>query len=209
VTQRSRLPRRAVLGALTLLLLVVAAGPAMAVGADGVSMQVDVPRDGDRRVPMLVDGSPATGELRIRNRNEEERTVSLFAVRANQQEPGGSVSLGAKGTAPWIGLDDRELTLAPGEMLTVPLELNPSGVPKDTDGRLPTAFVLEVARGETVVLQAVSLLSVTGAEAPGMSWIWVLIAALMLLAVGARAVVEWRRQSRTRRPAQLAVPVPA
>ncbi len=193
---RPSVRRGGALGAVVVLLLCALAGPAFAVGADGVSMQVLVPRDADHRMPLLVDGAPASGEIRLRNDTQEERTVSLYAARAHQSEAGGAVSLGDGGSARWMGLEDRELVLGPGERRTVPFDVRPAGVPGDTDGRLPTAIVLEVPRGGTVVMQAVSLLSITGATAPTAPWQLVVLAAALLLAVGQQSARRlWMRRT--------------
>lgn len=194
------------LAVLGMLLMTVMAGPALAVGADGVSMQLVVPGDVNQRMPMLVEGVPAAGEVRLRNDAQEERTVRLYAAQA-AQEDGGAVFLGDAGSAPWMGLDVQELVLGPGERRTVPFEVRPAGVPADTDGRLPTAVVLEVPRGGTVVLQAVSLLSVTGAVAPALPWQLVLVAAALLLVVGEQSARQLRRRAASR-PATV-LPAPA
>jgi hypothetical protein len=189
--------------ALTCLLLGALAAPALAVGADGVSMQVNVPRDADQRMPMLVDGAPASGEILLRNRNDEPRTVRLYAASAAREEQ-GAISLGNEGSAPWVGLRSHEVALSPGETRVITFTLDPARVPADTDGRLPTAFVLRVPRGETVVMQAVSLLSVTGATPPAIPWYLLLVAVLLLLGVGQQSV----RQLHQRRPRVAAHPAP-
>jgi hypothetical protein len=51
------------------------------------------------------------------------------------------------------------------------------------------------------------LLSVTGVVPPSVSWVWIVLAAALLLAVGQRAVREWRSQRK--RGALAATPSPA
>jgi hypothetical protein len=199
--------RGGALGILTLLFVTALGGAALAVGADGVAMQVIAPRDVDQRMPMLVEDVPAAGEVRVRNRTDEPRTIRLYAARAHQEHPNGAVSLGESGTAPWIGLAEQELILEPGEHRSFPFALRPAGVPAQTDGRLPTAFVLEVPRDETLVLQAVSLLSVTGAVAPSPPVLLLIVVAAALLVVGQQALRELRRDGS--RPARRAALAPA
>jgi hypothetical protein len=189
---RRGLPVLAAVGAVLLL-----AGPAAAVGTNGVQMHPELAQARDGRVVLEAGGAPSEGRIRLENRADTPRTVEVYAVAASPTAAGGA-DLEPRGSAPWFGLEPRTVELAAGERRELVFTAAPERAPPSADD-LHVAVVLEAGGGSTVVTQAVSLIRVAAPAArPVVLWPWVLLAAALLLGVvaGQAAAVRdrWRRR---------------
>lgn len=187
---------RAGLAAAAMAACLAVAAPALAVGVDGVDMALRLPRDPAGHMPLTVDDRPASGEILLENRTAEARTVKLYAVAASVHD-GGAVELGMPGSARWLGVPERTVELPAGAREAIPFTTEPGRLGRSGDIPTHAAVILESARGETLVVQAASLITLLPATAP-LHWPWILIASVLLVLVAtglARHLRDERRRS--------------
>ena len=183
--------------------LLLPAGSALAVGVDGVELDVLVEQlpGGERRVDVTtVQEVP----LHLRNATDEERAVRLYPAVAIADST-GAFSVGDAGSAPWFTIAEPDIVLAPREERTVVARV----VPKRA-GTTPAehvAFVLEPAGSDTLVTRAASVVRVVGLDPVVPRPLPLLLAALALVLLVGGAVT--RRLTARRRGAATPAGAPA
>lgn len=183
-------PRALVTAALALVLL--GAVPASAAGTGGIEVS-PYPGVVDGRqvtafhatVPRSGDGTVAWS---LRNTTGTTRTGRLYAASATADGHGGW-TIGDAGSSPYLGFDDRTVTLAPHEV-----QVSSFTVHGRLTGEQHAAIVVEVHNG-SVVARAATLVYLTPGPAVRLPALVVGLAVLVLLASG--GAVLWVR----RRPA--------
>ena len=128
-------------------------------------------------------------QLVLRNIAEERRTVRLHVVGAEVNDSGAPTLLGVA-DAPFVTLDDQQVTLEPGESREIEVWIDPRKLTEGTTAHY-AGFVLETSEGETLLMRAASVVRITGVRSPLPSMPF-LIALLLLVGAGAAT----RRQHR-------------
>jgi hypothetical protein len=186
--------RRLVAGLVAAVAVLAAAVPALAVGAGGVELQPQLPRDGDRSHLLAVEqvAGDAAPTVRLRNLLDVPRDVRVYAATAAIR-PEGGVDVGGPGSLGWLPLDDR-LQLAPGEVRDVALVMTPErpDLPRDGTDR-HVALVLEVSDSDTLVTQAVTVVRLVAGRTPPVPALLLVTAVVLLVAAAAACARLGRR----------------
>lgn len=184
--------RRGARGRLALILATLAAlcagiGPALAVGTDGVEIEIDLPPGADGRPEVVVGDEPVVIDIVLRNIVEEERSVRVYVVGATVDESGRG-ALGQADDASYVRFEDQEVTVPADTMLRLEATILPLQLPKDEAQRRQIAFVLQSTAQGTVLPQAATIVHVVGERPrlPGLLLVGVALLIAGLLAVIAR-----------------------
>lgn len=186
--------RLALPAALVLALLLLGGGavPAHAAGTGGIvvtpvpgvrdgkpvtSFRVDLPGDGTAEVPFTI-ANVETGP----------RTARVYLAPVRRTD--GSFALGREGDSPYARLEDRRVTLQPGEVLDASFTVDGSEQP---DGEALAAVVVEVTNG-AVTTQASTLVYLTPARTVPLPLLVVAGAVGLLTAVGVGVLLAARRR---------------
>ncbi len=185
-----RTARRSVVAAVVLVL--ASATAAAAVGVAGVDLSVGLPEDRDGRPQLDVAAETEAVEIRLRNLEDEPRTVSLYAVSATPNDE-DSFALGGPSSADWFGVGEHTVTLDPREERTFVAEPRSRSMPQDATH---LAVVLEAGTDSTLVTRAARVVELRGDGPTGLPWWLIALAtALLVSTLGAHAW-RWHRERR-------------
>lgn len=163
--------------------LVAAAGPALAIGAQGVDLRPLLERRDGTLTAVVADGATTIG-IRLTNDSGAVRQVSVRATAV--EEADGQPRLGAD--VAWLTVPDGgAITLAAGEVRELEAVVDPEGFLQAGAGEV--ALVLSVEGDGNVVTQAATVIAVDDGGATLPRPVEVILAAVVLLAVVASALV--------------------
>ena len=151
--------------------------PAVEDGQPVTTFRVEVPRDGVTEVPYLLS-----------NVEDEPRSARIYAARVTSVD--GNFSLDDAGSSPYISMEDREVTLQPGEVREETFEVSP-GPDGPPDGEAYAAVVVEVRNG-AVVQRANTLIYLKPAPRVPLPLLVLLVAVVLVALVGAGVAVVGR-----------------
>lgn len=154
-------------------------------------------------VPVTADGGPSTSfrvaddedEIRFElvNLSEEPRTARLYAASAARGD-GGGVTVGDRGTADWLQLDDLVVELGPGEARSFAAPLDEGELPRDREQL--GAVVLEAVQG-SVTVRVATLVTVEPRSALAVpTWLAALALAVLVAVTSLLLLVVLRRRRR-------------
>lgn len=173
--------RTAFAAAAVVALLVAAAAPAAAVGVADVELEALVGRSGAGDLRLDVTATTEV-TVQLHNTADERRTVRVYPAAA-LDDGAGSYAVAGAGSAPWLVLDDGEVTLQPGEVRRLTATVRPDAAGAQPGDRV--AFVIETTGAATLVTRAASVVEVVGLDPIVPRPLPLLLAALALvLAVG-------------------------
>jgi hypothetical protein len=178
--------------ALAGLMALTPAVPALAAGVGGVEI---VPPSGTSFRVQAPDRGTATVTFTAENVGTETATVRLYAASAT--ESGGSWSVDGAGSASWLRLADRSVTLQPGEARELSFTVEGS------DARRTGAIVVEQGAG-TVVQRAATLVHAEPGPRLPLPLLLVALAVLLIALAG----VGVARAARRPEPEPVPEPVP-
>lgn len=182
-----------------LLALLPAASPATAAGTGDIEL-VPAPRDGQQQSSFRVLPDEDAITFDLMNLAKEPRSVRLYPASATES-PGGAISTGAEGSAPWLRLPAQEITLAGQEVRTVTAALDLALLPEGE--RQLGVVVLEALQG-AVTVRVATLVTVDPHE-PSELPLWLLVVAGGSIATTGLGVLLARRR---RRPQDAPAPAP-
>jgi hypothetical protein len=182
--------RRTAALAATLLTAVVLASPAQAAGTGDVEL---IPLDSSgAATSFTVDDDQDEIRFELVNLSREPRTATVYAASADESGS-GAVTVGSRGSAPWLELDDLVVELGPGETRTFSAPLDEGALPEEREQL--GAVVLEAVQG-SVTVRVATLVTVEPRSAlPVPLWLVGVALAVLLAAVGL-LLVAWRRRRR-------------
>lgn len=175
--------RTRLLAAAATALVVAAAAPAGAAGVGGIEV---TPLSGSSFRLDVPAGKRAQQEFLLRNLRSEPSTVRLYGASATRN--GSAWSVAGPGSAGWLELADREITLRGGETRTLAFRVR--GGEQQRTG----AVVVELGAG-TVVQRAATLVYVDTAARVPLPLLLVVAAVALLLAAGAGVAAVARRRA--------------
>ncbi len=184
---------------LVVALLLVPAPAVLAAGTGGIEVtpvpsqvdgeavtvfRVEVPREGSTQVPYLLS-----------NVEDGQRTARVYVARVRKVDD--NFSLDDEGSSQYASMEDRSVTLEAGEVREETFRVAP-GEDGPPDSEAYAAVVVEVRNG-SVVQRANTLIYLTGEPRLPLPMLILIIAVVLIGAVGAGVSVTARRSGKSRR----------
>ncbi|MCW2615923.1 MAG: hypothetical protein JWN08_2917 [Frankiales bacterium] len=183
---------RAAVACVLLVLLAVPAPTASAAGTGGIevtpvpgevdgrpvtSFRVEVPGDGERRIPFL-----------LRNVEPGERSARLFVAPVTRA--GESFALGRADGSPYVSFEAQDVTLAEGESRQLSFTVRGGELPAD---EVLAAVVVQVGNG-SVVQRASTLIYLSPGRRVPLPVLLLVVAGVLVAAAGTAVALVGRRR---------------